>query len=122
MTGHSNGNGRRTRAVVLWAFAAVLAALALATSTFVFMTLNARWAEDERACRGRITAHAEALRDARDSALADGLATTAIERQQVDTRSLAQEIRDLGKRVRAAGDLRKNADALCHENSDFTPP
>lgn len=121
MTDHPNGNGGRARAVVLWTFAVVLCVLLFTIGLLLAKIAEDRAADNERACRSRIGAHADQLRDEQGTALADGLAASVIERQQIDARALAQQIHDLGKQVRAAGDLRKRADGICAENPDFNP-
>jgi hypothetical protein len=117
----TNGNGRRARAVVLWAFAVVIVVLVMAIGVFLSLMASNHRSDLETACRARISNKAAAIRDAQGSALADGLATTAIERQQVDTKALAQGIRDLGQQLAAASELRSRANDICATNPDFTP-
>lgn len=118
----TNGNGRRARAVVLWAFAAVLAGQVLATGAFLAMIAGNRRSDAEAACRARIANHAAEIRDVRDSAGWDALAATVLERQQIDTLARAKQIRDLDRSLADASDLRSRAGERCATDPDFVPP
>lgn len=122
MSDHPNGNGRRTRAVVLWAFAAVAAALVYAGTAVIVDTLNDRRLEAEQQCRARISNRAADFRDQQQVATNNGLALSVIERQQTDARAVAQRIRDLGAALDAASGVRSRSIEICADNPDFTPP
>jgi hypothetical protein len=107
--------------VVLWAFAAVIVVQLLATGAFLSMNAANRRSDVETACRARIANRAAAIRDDRDSAGWDALATTALERQQADTKLLAQQIRDLDRALADASALRSRSNDVCSANPDFTP-
>ena len=112
---------RPMRAVVLWAYAALCVLLVLAVVAAVAVLIDNARAEAARVCRARIAAHAEGIRDARDTAVAEGLASAVIERQPIDARAKAQQIRDLGRALESAADLRRRADDICAADSSYTP-
>jgi type II secretory pathway pseudopilin PulG len=113
---------RPTRATVLLAFVVVGVLLILAIVALLWFILTNHRADEERECRSRIVAHAEEIRDAQGTAVANGLASSVIERGQVDARAIARDIRDLGERLVVATELRGRADEVCATNPDFTPP
>lgn len=112
---------RRARALILWAFAAVFVALILTTTTFVVMTIENQRIEAEQQCRARISNRAAEIRDQQGSAVAGGLAASVIERQQIDTRGVAQRIVDLGQKLDEASGVRNRAIEICSANPDFIP-
>lgn len=112
---------RPMRATVLWAFAAVGVLLALAIVVLLSLIGSLRRGDEERACRGRITAHAEEIRDARDSAGWNALADSVLQRQQIDTRARAQLIHDLGDSLAEASNVRRDAEATCAADPSFNP-
>lgn len=119
----NEGNGtRRARSVVLWAFAVVLAAQVTGTAVFAALLVAERDSEARRVCRDRIAAHAEAVRDDRDSVGWDALAARVIEGEQIDTQARARQIRELHDRLAVASDLRSRAGRICATDPDFIPP
>lgn len=121
MTEATNGS-RPVRAVVLWAFAVVLVVLLMAIAAALAVLADNAQAERERACRSRIVAHAEGIRDARDSAGWDALADRVLQGQQIDTQARARQIDDLNAALAGASDLRRRADDVCAQDPAFIPP
>jgi hypothetical protein len=113
---------RPTRATVLWAFGVLAALLVMAIAALLWLIASNHQADEERACRARIVANAEAIRDDQGTAVANGLAASVIAREQVDAKAIARRINDLGTQLVAASDLRNRADEICTGNPDFTPP
>jgi hypothetical protein len=112
---------RPMRATVLLAFAALAVLLVFAIAAVLSLIADNHRADEERACRGRITAHAEQIRDTRDSAGWDALADSVLQRQQIDARARAQLIHDLGDSLAEASNLRRDAEAKCAADPSFNP-
>lgn len=116
-------NGTRpVRAVVLWGYGVLLAALVLGTATFVVVIVTIHRSDAETACRARIATYAADVQAELDSTAWDAMSARVVEGRQIDLIERARQIADLRRRLDEARDLRRRSPVLCAENSDFNPP
>lgn len=74
------------------------------------------------ACRSRITAYAEGLRDDRDNQGWDALVSSAERDPNRDVKEIARQMRAKIQLLGNAQSLRFDAFHICEANSDFQPP